>query len=155
MYVAVYVSADDIKPSLTIDLLDHDISLIDSKESKKAYGFKVSHPTLDSFSFATDSRVAVERWIELLSLAATGRHDIIAPYPPYFKADSSDELQIDSVNFDEVRWVFLLKKKVTWYKICHTGLQNAQGDMTDLKSFVFVSVYICHSVWRILYHVID
>ncbi|XP_020908030.1 uncharacterized protein LOC110246067 [Exaiptasia diaphana] len=103
--ILCYRHADDIKPSLTIDLLDHDISLIDSKESKKAYGFKVSHPSLESYSFATDSRVAVERWIELLSLAATGRHDIIAPYPPYFKADSSDEQQLtkshDSLNFDE------------------------------------------------------
>jgi hypothetical protein len=79
--------------------------LIDSKESKKAYAFKVARLSLDIYYFATDSRVSVERWIELLSLAATGRQDIVAPYPPYFKSGSGDELSKsqESLNLSEVK----------------------------------------------------
>jgi len=39
-----------------------------------------------------------EKWIELLSLAATGRQDIVAPYPPYFKSESGEELENNNNN---------------------------------------------------------
>ncbi|EDO35142.1 predicted protein [Nematostella vectensis] len=82
---------EDEKASLSLSLLGHDVTLIDSKESKRAYGFKISKPNSESYFFSTDSRVSVERWIELLSLAATGRQDIIAPYPPYFRSGASGD----------------------------------------------------------------
>ncbi|XP_031563584.1 uncharacterized protein LOC116299089 isoform X2 [Actinia tenebrosa] len=88
-----YRHADDEKPSLIISLKEQDVCLTDSKESKKAYAFKVGRPGQETYYFGTDSRVSVERWIELLSLAATGRQDIMAPYPPYFKSGSGDEIE--------------------------------------------------------------
>ncbi len=84
----------DQKPTLNFLILGYDVSLIDNKESKKSYCIKISHPTQETYYFATDSRVSIERWIEVLSLAATGRLDVIAPYPPYFCAEQSgDELK--------------------------------------------------------------
>lgn len=95
MFVPFLLSnPDDQKASLNFPILGYDISLIDNKESKKSYCIKISHPSQDTHYFATDSRVSIERWIEVLSLAATARPDVIAPYPPYFCADQSgDELQ--------------------------------------------------------------
>ena len=70
---------------------------MDSKESKKSYCIKISHPSHDTHYFATDSRVSIERWIDVLSLASTGRLDVIAPYPPYFCAEQSgDEINSKS-----------------------------------------------------------
>ena len=84
----------DHKPSLDFPILGYDISLMDSKDSRKSYCIKISHPSQDTYFFATDSRISIERWIEVLSLAATGRLDVIAPYPPYFCAEQSgDELK--------------------------------------------------------------
>lgn len=55
---------------------------------------KICHQSNDTHYFATDSRVSIERWIEVLSLAATGRLDVISPYAPYFCAEQSgDELK--------------------------------------------------------------
>ncbi|XP_078372676.1 uncharacterized protein LOC144656322 isoform X2 [Oculina patagonica] len=89
-----YRNPADQKPSLNFLILGYDVSLIDNKESKKSYCIKISHPTQETYYFATDSRVSIERWIEVLSLAATGRLDVIAPYPPYFCAEQSgDELK--------------------------------------------------------------
>ncbi|PFX26118.1 uncharacterized protein LOC111329382 isoform X1 [Stylophora pistillata] len=89
-----YRNPEDQKPSLNFPILGYDISLIDNKETKKSYCIKISHPSQDTYFFATDSRVSIERWIEVLSLAATARPDVIAPYPPYFCAyQSGDELQ--------------------------------------------------------------
>lgn len=103
---------DDQKPILNFPILGYDISLIDYKESKKSYCIKISHPSQDTHYFATDSRVSIERWIEVLSLAATGRLDVIAPYPPYFCADQSgDELKSrsrESLLSSEVRQVNLM-----------------------------------------------
>lgn len=85
----------DKKPCLDIPVLGHDFTLIDNKESKKNYAFKMSRPDMDSFFFATDSRQAVGKWIEVLSLSATGGQDILAPYPPYFS--SASELNTQSL----------------------------------------------------------
>ena len=67
-----------------------------------------------TYYFATDSRVSIERWIEVLSLAATGRLDVIAPYPPYFCAEQSgDELKSrsrESLLSSEVRLVLFQKE---------------------------------------------
>lgn len=98
----------DQKPSLNFSILGYDVSLIDNKETKKSYCIKVSHPSQETYYFATDSRVSIERWIEVLSLAATGRLDVIAPYPPYFCAEQSgDELKSrsrESLLSSEVRF---------------------------------------------------
>ncbi|KAJ7379636.1 hypothetical protein OS493_014032 [Desmophyllum pertusum] len=89
-----YRNPADQKPTINFPILGYDISLIDNKESKKSYCIKISHPSQDTHYFGTDSRVSIERWIEVLSLAATGRLDVIAPYPPYFCAEQSgDELK--------------------------------------------------------------
>lgn len=99
----------DEKPSLNFPILGYDVSLIDNKESRKSYCIKISHPSQETYYFATDSRVSIERWIEVLSLAATGRLDVIAPYPPYFCAEQSgDELKSrsrESLLSSEVRHV--------------------------------------------------
>lgn len=99
----------DEKPSLNFPILGYDVSLIDNKESRKSYCIKISHPNQETYYFATDSRVSIERWIEVLSLAATGRLDVIAPYPPYFCAEQSgDELKSrsrESLLSSEVRHV--------------------------------------------------
>ena len=84
---------------------------MDSKDSRKSYCIKISHPSEDTYFFATDSRISIERWIEVLSLAATGRLDVIAPYPPYFCAEQSgDELKSrsrESLLSCEVRLVLI------------------------------------------------
>ena len=84
---------------------------MDSKDSRKSYCIKISHPSQDTYFFATDSRISIERWIEVLSLAATGRLDVIAPYPPYFCAEQSgDELKSrsrESLLSCEVRLVLI------------------------------------------------
>ena len=101
----------DQKPSLNFPILGYDVSLIDNKESRKSYCIKISHPSQETYYFATDSRVSIERWIEVLSLAATGRLDVIAPYPPYFCAEQSgDELKSrsrESLLSSEVRLVLI------------------------------------------------
>lgn len=92
-----YRNPADQKPSLELPILGYDINLMDSKESKKSYCIKISHPSHDTHYFATDSRVSIERWIDVLSLASTGRLDVIAPYPPYFCAEQSgDEINSKS-----------------------------------------------------------
>lgn len=79
---------DDEKPCIDFPLLGYDITLIDSKESKKGYAFRISHPNMEAYFFATDSRNSVERWIEMLSLAATGQLENAAPYLPFFSSAS-------------------------------------------------------------------
>ena len=84
----------DLKPSLDLPILGYEVNLTDIKESKKSYCMKISHPSNETHYFATDSRVSIERWIEVLSLAATGRVDVIPPYAPYYCAEQSgDELK--------------------------------------------------------------
>ncbi|KAK2557334.1 Actin filament-associated protein 1 [Acropora cervicornis] len=89
-----YRNPADLKPSLDLPILGYEVNLTDIKESKKSYCMKISHPSNETHYFATDSRVSIERWIEVLSLAATGRVDVIPPYAPYYCAEQSgDELK--------------------------------------------------------------
>lgn len=92
----------DQQSCLDIPVVGHDFTLIDSKESKKNYAFKMSHPDKESLFFATNSRQAVGKWIEMLSLAATGGQNIVAPYPPYFTPTSLQARSHESIS-SEVR----------------------------------------------------
>lgn len=118
----------DQKPFLDLPILGYDINVMDSKDSKKSYCIKISHPSQETHYFATDSRVSIERWIEVLSLAATGRLDVIAPYPPYFCAErSGDELKSrsrESLLSSEVRLCSVLCFACNWIlAVSKAGLQ--------------------------------
>ena len=134
----------DEQPCLDVAVLGHDFTLIDSAESKKNYAFKMSHPNKATLHFATNSRQAVGKWIEMLALAATGQN-ILAPYPPYFKPAVAKARSRESLASSEVREIFSLVGILSSSPI-YSGIIVSQAHFIAAKrakqQFIFLTAKI-------------